>query len=172
MPEEMDKLNRRNFLAAAATATAICALGCPFAHAEDDDDDDSDDPPAPLPPGLIDVGPVADFAKDGLYDKLAKEKQIVLTQKGGKLYALSAICTHKKFLVKTKDGQYFCPKHSSRFTSDGAPAPKPSGKIGAAKKPLTHYAISIDDKKHVIVNTGKPIEATQAEDAGGFVKVE
>ncbi len=171
MPEEMDKLNRRNFLAAAATATAACALGCPFAHADDDDDDD-DDPPKPLPAGLIDVGPVTDYAKDGLYDKLAKDKQILLTQKGGKLYALTSICTHKKFVVKTKDGQYFCPKHSSRFTPDGTPAPKPTGKIGAAKKPLTHYAISIDDKKHVIVDTAKPIDEALAEQAGGFVKVD
>lgn len=173
MPEEMDKLNRRNFLAAAATATAVCALGCPFAHgADDDDDDDDSDPPVLLPPGLIDIGPVSDYAKDGVYDKLVKEKQIVLTQKGGKLYALTAICTHKKYLVKVKDGQFFCPKHSSRFTPDGAPTPKPNGKIGAAKKPLTHYTISLDDKKHVIVDTGKPIDAAQAETAGGFVKVE
>ncbi len=171
MPEEMDKLNRRNFLAAAATATAACALGCPFAQA-DDDDDDADDPPAPLPTGLIDVGSITDYAKDGPYDNHAKDKQIVLTRKAGKLYALTAICTHKKFIVKTKDGQYFCPQHSSRFTVDGVPAPKPNGKIGAAKKPLTHYVISIDEKKHVIVNTGKPIDAAQAEDAGGFVKVE
>jgi nitrite reductase/ring-hydroxylating ferredoxin subunit len=171
MFEEMDKLNRRNFLAAAATATAACAVGCPFAHADDDDDDDDSDPPAALPPGPIDAGAAADYDKDGLYDKLAKEKQILLTRKDGKLYALTSVCTHKKFLVKVKDGQYYCPKHSSRFTPDGVPAPKPNGRIGAAKKPLTHYAISLDDNKHVIVDTSKRLDAAKAEEAGGFVNL-
>ncbi len=173
MPEELEKLNRRSFLAAAAAVTATCALSCPFAHAADDDDDDDDDgdPPASIPPGPVDAGAVADYDKDGPYDKLAKEKHVVLTRKDGKLYALTAVCTHKKFLVKVKDGQLYCPKHSSRFTADGIPAPKPNGKMGAAKKPLTHYAISVDAKGHIIVDTTKPLDATQAEQPGGFVKV-
>ena len=110
---------------------------------DDDDDDDDGDAPAALAAGPIDAGPAADYDKDGLYDKLAKEKQILIMRKDGKLYALTSVCTHKKFLVKVKDGQYFCPKHSSRFARrrrTRAQAKRPHGRRQEAAHSLRGLA--------------------------------
>jgi nitrite reductase/ring-hydroxylating ferredoxin subunit len=161
-----DELNRRQILAAAAAATCACALTCPLVQADDDDDDD-EDAPKPLPPGPVDAGPLSGFAKDGAYDSLNKSQQIILVREDGKLYAMTALCTHKGFVVKIRDNQLFCPKHSSRFDLDGKPVPKPNGKMGPAKKPLTHYAISIDGKGDVIVDTSKQVAE---DDPSAFVK--
>ena len=164
-----DEMNRRAFLAAAAAATCACAL-CPMAHAADDDEDSDEPPPQALPKGPSAAGNLSDYAKDGAYDSLNKSKQIILVRENGKLYALSAICTHKEFIIKTKEGQLFCPKHSSRFDLDGKPAKKPNGKMGPAKKPLLHYAISADAAGAITVDTSKVVaesDPTASIKAGG-----
>jgi nitrite reductase/ring-hydroxylating ferredoxin subunit len=155
----LEEMNRRNFLAATAAAACACAL-CPIARADDDDDDDDAPPPAPLAKGPVAAGSLADYAKDGAYDTLAKSKQIVIVRENGSLYALTALCTHKQFVIKVKENQLFCPKHSSRFDLDGKPAPKPNGKMGPAKKPLIHYAISVDANGAVTVDTSKTVAET------------
>ncbi len=162
-----DEINRRNFLAAAAAATCACAL-CPMVRADDDDDDDDAPPPKPLPKGPVAAGNLTDYPKDGPYDALSKSKQIILVRQDGKLYAMTALCTHKLFVIKTKDNQLFCPKHSSRFDLDGKPAKKPNGKMGPAKKPLVHYAISADANGAITVDTSKTVEET---DPAASVKV-
>jgi nitrite reductase/ring-hydroxylating ferredoxin subunit len=162
-----DEINRRNFLAATAAAACACAL-CPIARADDDDDDDDSPPPAPLPAGPVSAGKLTDYPKDGAYAELAKSKQIVLARENGKLYAMTALCTHKKYIIKVKDNEFFCPKHSSRFDLDGKPAPKPNGKLGPAKKPLTHYAISVDADGAITVDTSKMLAET---DPGASVAV-
>ncbi|HZL38121.1 MAG TPA: Rieske 2Fe-2S domain-containing protein [Tepidisphaeraceae bacterium] len=161
--------NRRGFLAAAAAFTGACALNCPLARGADEDDDDDGDVVAKVPAGPIDIGPVGDFSKEGAYDKWIKPRHMIVVRAGARLYALTAICTHKQALIKADNKQFLlCPKHKSRFNLDGQPVPKPNGKIGLAKKPLTHFAISIDAQKHVIVDTSKPVAA----DAGNaFVKI-
>lgn len=151
-----DEINRRGFLAAAAAATCACAL-CPVARADDDDDDSDEAAPKALPKGPAAAGSLSDYPKDGAYDSLNKSKQIILVRENGKLYALSALCTHKQFVVKTKDDQLFCPKHSSRFDFDGKPAKKPNGRMGPAKKPLVHYAISADATGAITVDTSKVV---------------
>lgn len=154
-----EEINRRGFLAAAAVATCACAL-CPVARADDDDEDDDSPPPKPLPKGPAEAGKLTDYAKDGAFDTFNKSKQIILVRENGKLYAMTSLCTHKEFVIKTKDNQLFCPKHSSRFDLDGKPAPKPNGKLGPAKKPLVHYAISADANGVITVDTSKTLPMT------------
>ncbi|HZK80153.1 MAG TPA: Rieske (2Fe-2S) protein [Humisphaera sp.] len=171
MPEETrTELNRRNFLAAAAV-TCGCALTCPFALGADDDDDGDDDVPK-VAMGPVDIGLAGDFAKDGSYDKWIKERHMIVFRENGKLYATTAICTHKQALLKIMDNQIYCPRHKSRFTFEGQPAPKPTtGRIGLAKKPLSRFTITIDARKHVIVDTSKPIGAEKADDPKAFIKL-
>jgi nitrite reductase/ring-hydroxylating ferredoxin subunit len=162
-----DEINRRGFLAAAVAATCACSL-CPMVRADDSDEDNDEDPPKPLPKGPVAAGSLTDYAKDGPYDTLAKDKQIILVRENGKLYAMTALCTHKQFIVKTKDNVFFCPKHSSRFDLDGKPAPKPNGKMGPAKKPLTHFAISADASGKITVDTSQSLAET---DPKAFIKL-
>jgi Rieske Fe-S protein len=165
------ELNRRNFLAAAAATACACAL-CPSAMAQkkDDDDDDVDEEPK-VPLGPIDIGAAGEYPKDGIYQKFAKANHLLVIREGGKLFACSAICTHKGVLLKEKDGKIFCPQHNSRFTPEGVPSPKPSGAMGPAKVALAHYAISTDARGHVIADTSKPLTQAKWNDANAFVKL-
>jgi nitrite reductase/ring-hydroxylating ferredoxin subunit len=169
VPEEIQaEVNRRNFLAAAAALTCGCAL-CPAVMGKDDDDDDEDVPKVPT--GPVDVGTAADFTKDGGYDKWIKDKHMLVVRENGKIFAVTAICTHKQALLTIDHNQIYCPRHKSRFNFEGKPVPKPSGVIGQAKKPLSRFAITIDAQKHIIVDTSKPIDASKADDPSAFVKL-
>jgi nitrite reductase/ring-hydroxylating ferredoxin subunit len=170
--KEETELNRRNFLAAAAATACACAL-CPAALAqkkEDDDDDDVDEEPK-VPAGPMDIGTAADYPKDGIYQKFAKPNHIMVIRESGKIFATTAICTHKGVLLKEKEGKIFCSQHNSRFTPEGVPSPKPNGKMGPAKKELVHYQITPNEKGHLIVDTRKPLDSAKWNDATAFVKV-
>src|SRR5687768_8520702 len=78
------EVNRRSFLATAAAVTCACAMGCPFAEAADAKDADI---------ASVDIGTMADFPKDGPYDKFAKKpNSLIIVREGGKLYAMTSVC--------------------------------------------------------------------------------
>jgi nitrite reductase/ring-hydroxylating ferredoxin subunit len=156
-------LNRRDFLAAAAAVTCACAVGCPFAA----------DAFAAADAAPVDVGTLADFAKDGPYDKFAKKPTSLLVIRGeGKLYAPTALCTHKNANLKVEDGEIVCPKHDSPFDNQGLPKPKTKeGDDTPAKKPLVRYAISKNGDGHILVDKSRTFEKGQWDDPSSFVKV-
>ena len=139
--------------------------------AQGDDDDDGDEDVPKVPTGPIDIGTAADFSKDGSYDKWVKDRHMIVFRENGKLFAVTAICTHKQALLKIQDNQIYCPRHKSRFSLEGQPVPKANGVIGQAKKPLSRFAITINDQKHVVVDTSKPIDASKANEPSAFVKL-
>ena len=68
---------------------------------------------------LVDAGPVDQFAADGLYDGFRDQGFFVVRQ-GGKLFALSAICTHRRCkLSAERDHSFYCKCHGSTFDPDG-----------------------------------------------------
>jgi cytochrome b6-f complex iron-sulfur subunit len=162
----MPELNRRGFLATAAAvaATCACALDCPFALAADAAADDT----AP-----VDIGTPADYPKDGPYDKFAKKPtSLLVIRDGGKLFAPTAICTHKKANLSVDGGEIVCPKHDSPFDNQGVPKPKTKdGDDTPAKKPLARYAISKNADGRLIVDKSKSFEKDKWEDPASFVKV-
>lgn len=148
----MNEMNRREFVAAACAA-CMCAGGVAMA-AE--------------PGGPVDAGELGTYAKDGIYDQFAKTNKIFLIRNKGKLYATSAVCTHKSSLLEkhaTDPRQIECSKHGSVFNMEGAVTKAP------AKKALPRYAIAVNDQKHVIVDTSKAIEEGKWNEAGAFVTV-
>ena len=158
----MPDLNRRDFLATAAALTCACALDCPFALAADAKEDT----------GPVDIGALADFPKDGPYDKFAKKPtSLLVIRNGGKLYAPTAICTHKKANLMVDAGEIVCPKHDSPFDNQGVPKAKTKdGDDTPAKKPLVRFAISKNAAGHLIVDKSKTFEKEQWEDPASFVK--
>ena len=162
----MPELNRRDFLAAAAAATCACALDCPFALAADDKAGAAD-------AGPVDVGTLADYPKDGPYDKFAKKPtSLLIVRDGGKLYAPTAMCTHKNANLKVEDGEIICPKHDSPFDNQGLPKPMTKeGDETPAKKPLVRYAISQHADGRLMVDKSKTFEQDKWGEAGSFVKV-
>lgn len=99
-------MNRRDFLAWAATA---CAGSCPLAKVLAADGAAQ----------VIDAGPAANFAADGVYDAFRTQGFFVIRQ-GGRLFALSSICTHRAVQLKAQaDGSFYCRRHGSRFSPGG-----------------------------------------------------
>lgn len=158
-------LNRRSFLASAAAVGCACAIGCPYAGAADAKDADT---------AQVDIGTAADFPKDGPYDKFAKKpNSLIIVREGGKLYALTSVCTHKKKQLKVDEGEIVCTAHDSPFDNQGIPKPKTKeGDETPAKDPLDRFAISRNSEGHLIVDKSKRFEKGKWEEAGSFVKLD
>jgi nitrite reductase/ring-hydroxylating ferredoxin subunit len=116
-------------------------------------------------PSAIDAGPITDYAKDGAYDKLSDSKKIIIVREGSKIYALTAICTHKMGTVKLKGGQLVCSKHNSHFDNEGKPH------SGPAKAALFHLGISQSADGHIMVDKTKTFGEKQWEEAGASLSV-
>ncbi|HTL28302.1 MAG TPA: Rieske 2Fe-2S domain-containing protein [Tepidisphaeraceae bacterium] len=139
----MSDLNRRDFVALAALTLAGSCTMCEGAFAADAE------PRATPKDGPVDCGDVADYSKDGVYDKFAKSNGVMLISHQGKLIALSTKCTHKNCNVLLKEQTIACKCHGSRFDNDGKPTK------GPAKAALFRYPIKKDEKNHVIVEADK-----------------
>ena len=94
---------------------------------------------------VVDAGPVGNFAADGVYDAFRTQGFFVI-RKGGKLSALSSICTHKKFQLKAEpDCSFYCKRHGSTFD--------PNGHVtqGPAKRDLPQLVTSVNGAGHLLV---------------------
>ena len=67
----------------------------------------------------VNAGPVGNFAEDGVYNNFYDLGFFVI-RRGDQLFALSAICTHRKCkLTAEPDQSFYCPCHGSTFDSTG-----------------------------------------------------
>jgi nitrite reductase/ring-hydroxylating ferredoxin subunit len=147
----LQDLNRRQFVVLAAGCAAACACG-DIAFAQD-------------AVKTVDIGPVTDFPKDGIYDQFIKKDKLIVYRESGQIYASTAICPHRGARMVVKEDQVYCPKHGSTFS--------PAGTVvkGPAEDSLVRYAIALDDQKHMVVDTSKSFREKQWDDAASFVKI-
>jgi len=123
------ELDRREFLTIATAACALTALK---------DVAMADNATAPAATRVVDAGPAARYAKDGVYGDFSTQGFFVVS-KGGRLSAVSSICTHRhKSLVARPDCTLFCKRHGSIFSEDGKVLK------GPAKIALPEFASSVD----------------------------
>jgi cytochrome b6-f complex iron-sulfur subunit len=155
----MSEMNRRNFLLATGVA-AVGLLSLPVLQS-------SAEAAAPtMPDKPVDVGALKDFDKDGVTDTFAKKPNyIFVVRKDGKLYACLSMCTHKYRPLTVKTDEFFCPAHKSEFSFEGTVT------HGPATDSLPRYAISVDDKGHVIVDCSKEFREAKWDDAASFVVI-
>lgn len=126
-------MNRREFLILAATAVAGCSATPPEAAS-----------PAPRI-RLINAGPAGNYAVDAVYTGF-RNQGFFLIRQGEKLFALSAVCTHKKCKLKAEpDYSFTCPCHGSTFD--------PSGHVteGPAKRDLPVLETFTNEKGELFV---------------------
>jgi len=127
-------INRREFLIL-TTATVACAATDCLALADS----------GSIAERVVDAGPVGNFAADGVYDAFRSQGFFVI-RKGGKLSALSSICTHRKFQLKAEpDCSFYCKRHGSTFD--------PGGHVtkGPAKRDLPALVTSVNEAGHLLV---------------------
>ncbi len=138
-----------------ATACAMCGLILPgMAVAED------------TPAGLVDVGARPDIARGITTIWLAKHR-FFLVREADRIYAPSAICSHKRAILKSDgDSGFTCPKHGSVFSSAGKPLD------GPAKAALPRHAIRIDERGHVLVDPARAFAEEHWDAPQAFVRAE
>jgi len=132
-------MNRRQFLMLTAAAVAT---GCRSA--------DNDGSTAALVKRVVDVGPAANFAADGLYAGF-RDQGFFVVRKGEKLFALSARCTHQNCkLIGEPDRSFYCKCHGSTFD--------PGGRVtsGPAKRDLPMLPLSVNEKGQLLVTVSTP----------------
>src|SRR5690349_18339740 len=113
-----EQMNRREFVvlgSAIAAGCALCACGADVLAAP------GDKPAAGggATGGKVDIGPMTDYASDGITDKFMRPNKFAVVRNDGKIYACSARCTHKSSPLKVKDGHFACPSHGSEFSPQG-----------------------------------------------------
>jgi len=162
------ELSRRNFVAVTAV-TIGCACACGEALAaegEEKGDKEAEKDAKDTGPKQVEVGALADFPKDGVIDTWSKPNKFFIVRDAGKLYAPTAICTHKKCTVKIKKDVMTCPCHGSKFTNAGVP------QGGPAKVSLYRFGISVNPQGKIVVDKTKTFEEKKWEEAGSFIKLE
>jgi Rieske Fe-S protein len=154
----MNDMTRRGFLFKAAATAVVISL--PVLQTEA-----ADAPAKPAPPnaGPVDAGLLSSYNRDGISDKFAHSNRIFIIRDGGKLFAASATCPHRGALITLDNGNLHCKRHNSFFSIEGTVTD------GPAKSSLPRYAISLDDKKHVIVDKSKSFKESQWDDPASFI---
>ena len=143
---EPRETSRRDFLCMTMTAAAAACTGCALTGSRT--------------PDLVaepDKGALR-LSKAESSDLLKREGSLLVAAKGsdckilvvhladGRLFAVSAICTHRGCTVryKSETGHVVCPCHGSRFGLDG------SILRGPAKSPLAHYEVRTENGQVVV----------------------
>jgi nitrite reductase/ring-hydroxylating ferredoxin subunit len=166
------ELNRRNFVVAAAAATA--GMGMMGACGGLQQADAQDAPPPAAPPasqpaaGPLDVGVKGDYAKDGATMTWVKTHHVIVMREEGKIYAMTSRCTHKRCDLSDATTGLHCKCHNSDFNYDGTVIKGPATKGG----PLVRYGIAANDAGHLIVDPSKQFPQDQWTDAASFVTVD
>ena len=98
------KINRREFLLLTAGVVAGCETNNnPLANEE----------------RMVNAGAVSNYAADGIYN-IFRDQGFFVIRKGDNLFALSAICTHRKCkLTAEPDSSFYCKCHGSTFDPGG-----------------------------------------------------
>jgi Rieske Fe-S protein len=128
-------MNRRRFLA--LTTAAVVASGCSSVDAAEN--------AASSKEQIINAGPAANYTDDGIYDHF-RDFGFFIIRKGEKLFAISAICTHRKCKLKAEpDRTFYCKCHGSAFD--------PAGHVteGPAKRDLPVLETSVDKSGDLLV---------------------
>jgi Rieske Fe-S protein len=115
--------------------------------------------------GLFDAGLLSDFGQ-GCADTFAhNDPHIFIVRQKDRLFVSSSICTHKRCMIERTGAGYSCDCHHSKYTPDGVPV------HGPARKPLPRMAVTIDDRKHVMVELTRKFEQAQWDDPKAYVIV-
>jgi nitrite reductase/ring-hydroxylating ferredoxin subunit len=164
-----ESMNRRELLTTAAMATAAACLAClgnaPNALAQANLGVDLDAGTQPsTQPALVDVGLKSDYTTDGITSTWISSHKLAVVRHAGKLFALTAICPHRHALIEADTPTTFlCPRHNSQFDIDG------NVTHGPAKIGLVHYAISVADNGHVMVDKSKKFGHDQYANPACFI---
>ena len=127
------KISRRDFL----ILTAGFAAGCSSVGSDGTTNGGGE--------RTVNAGATANYAADGVYAAFRKQGFFVIRQ-GERLFAVSAICTHRKCKLDVEpDHSFYCPCHGSTFDSAGHVTK------GPARRDLPVFPILPDGQGRLLV---------------------
>ena len=89
---------------------------------------------------VIPAGPASNYANDGVYSHF-RDQGFFVIRRDGKLFALSAICTHRKCKLSAEpDHSFYCKCHGSTFNPAGHVT------LGPARRDLPVFATDTDEQ--------------------------
>jgi Rieske Fe-S protein len=128
------QMNRKQFLMRVAVLTAACpcaGLCGTLAVASGE--------------RVVNAGPVGAFAADGLYEAF-RDQGFFIVRQGARLFALSAICTHRHCkLAGVADQSFYCKCHGSTFDPNGRV------KEGPARRDLPVLHLTTNESGQLLV---------------------
>jgi len=126
-------INRRQFL----LLTAGLVAGCQSVN--------NGGGTATKPERTLSAGPASNYAADGVYSSF-RDQGFFVVRRDGKLFALSAICTHRNCKLNAKpDRSFYCKCHGSTFAPDGHVTQ------GPARRDLPLFATTTDASGQLLV---------------------
>jgi Rieske Fe-S protein len=127
-------MDRRAFLILGASFAAGCVAPPGGAN-----------PPATSGEHTANAGPAAQYLADGVYTRY-HDAGIFIVRRGASLFAISAVCTHRKCKLEAEpDKTFSCPCHGSTFD--------PNGKVteGPARRDLPVFTTTVDEAGNLLV---------------------
>jgi cytochrome b6-f complex iron-sulfur subunit len=143
------RLSRRTFtlsLAGAAAALAVALFGEQAVQRV------AGNPPA----GWVPVARAADLPPGAVKRFIAQDVEGHIMNIGGRIWALSAVCTHMACVVdwKASDGSFLCPCHGAEFGTDGRQLG--GDDYGVSLAPLTRIPVQQRDGQLYVVLAAQP----------------
>ena len=128
------QIDRRTFLILGATFTAGCVstpTGATLSSVGREQ--------------IVNAGPAAQYLADGVYTRF-RDRGFFIVRRGASLFALSAICTHRKCKLEAEpDKTFYCPCHGSTFARDGKVTE------GPARRDLPVFSVSTGERGDLLV---------------------
>ena len=110
----------------------------------------------------IDAGELARYAEEGIYPEYQSQGFFVVRQ-GKRVFAQSAVCTHRGCKLSPSQDGFGCKCHGSRFSVDGKVLRAP------AKTDLPRYAVAQSDSGHLLVDLSRRFASGDFEREGAYV---
>lgn len=127
-------MNRRTFLILGAAFTTGCVVA------------PGDATLSPAGRGrVVNAGPAAQYLADGVYARF-RDRGFFIVRRGASLFAVSAICTHRKCKLEAEaDKSFYCPCHGSTFDGNGKVT------AGPARRNLPVFKVGTDGRGDLLV---------------------
>ena len=100
--------------------------------------------PYPSTPTIYDLGPVDQLPKNAIFTVSKANAAIIATENS--YTAISLVCPHLGCIVELFEGEFICPCHNSRFTTQGELLKGPS------VEPLRKLKLEITEDGHLLMD--------------------
>lgn len=120
-------------------------------------------PAAPASLDPIDAGPLSQLVRHGVDARFKDTHGFYLVRTRTRLFAQSAICTHRNCKLDPTATGFLCRCHGSTFTPDGTVTK------GPATRDLPRFAIQLNAAGHVLVHPARRFQPKEFDAKDAYI---